>query len=321
MIVVTGAAGFIGSCLVSQLNCEGLSDLLLVDDFSDMRKDKNLKNKRFSKKIHRDEFPKWLRENLQLVSFVFHLGARTDTAEFDRTILNRLNLYYSKEVWDICVEGNLPLVYASSAATYGMGEWGYRDDHETIYKLKPLNPYGESKNDFDQWVLQQTRQPTFWVGLKLFNVYGPNEYHKGRMASVILHAYNQIKENGITKLFRSHHPLYRDGEQSRDFVYVKDVVGTCLFFMEHRKASGIYNLGSSQPRTFLDLSKNIFNAVNKSPQIEWVDTPLDIRDQYQYFTEANISKLRAVGYKKSFCTLEEGVKEYVQDYLIEKKYF
>lgn len=320
MIIITGAAGFIGSCLVSKLNHEGFTDLILVDDFSDLEKMKNLEGKKYSQKIHRDDFIQWLRENQRLVQFVFHLGARTDTTEFNKEIFDKLNLNYSKDLWKVCVEFGLPLVYASSAATYGMGEFGYDDTEETIEKLKPLNPYGDSKNDFDKWALKQERKPYFWVGLKFFNVYGPNEYHKGRMASVILHAFNQIQEKGLVKLFRSHNPNYKDGEQLRDFVYVKDVVEVCYFLLHHRKDPGIYNLGSGKARTFLDLVKNTFSALNKAANIEFIDTPIDIRDKYQYFTEANMNKLKSIGYSKPFYTLEEGIKDYVQNYLVGKKY-
>jgi len=321
MIIVTGAAGFIGSCLVSKLNQEGFTDIILVDDFSDPQKMKNLEGKKYSQKIHRDEFIWWLRQNQRLVQFVFHLGARTDTTEFNKEIFDKLNLNYSKDLWKVCVEFGLPLVYASSAATYGMGEFGYDDNENTIKKLKPLNPYGDSKNDFDKWALKQEKKPYFWVGLKFFNVYGPNEYHKGRMASVILHAFNQIQEKGLVKLFRSHNPDYKDGEQLRDFVYVKDVVEVCYFLLHHRKNSGIYNLGSGKARTFLDLVKNTFSAINKEPRIEFIDTPIDIRDKYQYFTQANMDKIKSISYSKPFYTLEEGVKDYVQNYLLEKKYY
>ena len=321
MIVVTGAAGFIGSCLVSKLNREGFKDIVIVDDFSSEEKMKNLEGKMYSQKIHRNDFVQWLRENQRLVQFVFHIGARTDTTEFNKEIFDKLNLNYTKDIWKICVEFGLPLVYASSAATYGLGEFGYEDDHTIIEKLKPLNPYGDSKNDFDKWALKQEKKPFFWAGLKFFNVYGPNEYHKGRMASVIMHAYNQIQSTGGMKLFRSHNPKYKDGEQLRDFVYVKDVVEVCYFLLHNRKDSGIYNLGSGKARTFLDLVKNTFAGVNKTPNIDFVDTPIDIRDKYQYFTEANMNKLKSIGYSKPFSTLEEGVKDYVENYLIGKKYY
>ncbi len=320
MIIITGAAGFIGSCLVSKLNQEGFYDLVLVDDFSKHEKDKNLEGKRFSHKIDRLQFDKWLDENENFVQFIFHLGARTDTTEFDYGILKELNLDYSKMIWEKCVKYGLPLVYASSAATYGGGEFGYDDDHSISEKLHPLNPYGISKNEFDKWALQQEKKPYFWAGLKFFNVYGPNEYHKNRMASVILHSFEQIQEKGSVKLFRSHNEKFKDGEQLRDFVYVKDVMEVCYFLMHHRKDNGIYNLGSGKARTFLALVNATFKALDKNPQIEFIDTPIDIRDKYQYFTEANMGKLKAIGYSKSFTSLEDGVTDYVKNYLREGKY-
>ncbi len=321
MIIVTGAAGFIGSCLVRKLNEEGYNDIVVVDDFSNEEKNENLKGKKITARLGRKDFMSWLRENHLFVQFVFHIGARTDTTEFNVDIFNELNLNYSKEVWKICVEFGLPLVYASSAATYGGGEFGYNDDHEIIEKLKPLNPYGDSKNDFDKWALKQDRKPYFWAGLKFFNVYGPNEYHKSRMASVIFHAFSQITSTGEMKLFRSHRPDFKDGEQLRDFVYVKDVVNVCYFFMHHRKDSGLYNLGTGQARSFLDLVKNTFKALGKEPEINFVDTPVDIRDKYQYFTEANMQKLKSIGYDIPFYSLEDGVDDYVKNYLREKKYY
>jgi len=317
MIIVTGAAGFIGSCLVQKLNDERFFDLILVDDFSDEEKNKNLLNKKFTAKVNRDEFIEWLNQNHRFVQFVFHIGARTDTTEFNPAVFNKLNLQYSKDVWKACAEFGLPLVYASSAATYGAGENGYSDDISLIEKLKPLNPYGESKNDFDKWAIErsETDTPYFWAGLKFFNVYGPNEYHKSRMASVIFHAYNQISSTGKIKLFRSHNPDYKDGEQLRDFVYVKDVVNVCYWLMHHRKDSGIYNLGSGTARTFLDLAKNVFSSMNKPENIEFIDTPLDIRDKYQYFTEARIERLRRAGYNADFMPLEAAVNRYVTGYL------
>lgn len=316
MIVVTGAAGFIPSCLVTRLNEERFFDLVLVDDFSHEEKKRNYEGKKYLHLIDRKEFPQWLENNEDQVQFVFHLGARTDTTEFNVEIFNELNLNYSKEIWRICTEKSLPLVYASSAATYGDGALGYKDDHSIIPSLKPLNPYGDSKNDFDKWVLEQEESPFFWAGLKFFNVYGPNEYHKGRMASVIFHAFLQIGENGGMKLFRSHRPEYTDGGQMRDFVYVKDVVEVCMFLMHHRKNSGIYNLGSGEARTFLDLAKSTFRSMGVEENIQFIDTPADIRDKYQYFTEADMSKLKSIGYPKPFYSLEDGVKDYVQNYLM-----
>jgi len=315
MIIVTGAAGFIGSCLISKLNAEGFNDIIAVDDFSNQAKVPNLDGLLITKRIDRDNFTTWLAENQRLVQFVFHIGARTDTTEFNVEVFNRLNLNYTKDVWNTCVEYGIPMVYASSAATYGNGEFGYNDDESIIPKLVPLNPYGDSKNEFDKWAIKQQRQPYFWAGLKFFNVYGPNEYHKGRMASVIFHAYKQIKDTGKVKLFRSHNPNYPDGGQLRDFVYVKDVVKVCYWLMHHRKNSGIYNLGTGKARTFTDLANATFAAMNLQPNLDFVDTPVDIRDKYQYYTQANMDKLRGIGYDAPFTTLEEGVKDYVQNYL------
>lgn len=320
MIIITGAAGFIGSCLVQKLNEEGYRDLILVDDFSDPAKSNNLEGKVFTAQVHRNDFADWLKKNHLHVQFVFHIGARTDTAEHDRALLNQLNLDYTKSIWSICVEFGLPLVYASSAATYGLGEQGYDDDESKIFQLKPLNPYGDSKNDFDCWALEQQKRPYFWAGLKFFNVYGPNEYHKGRMASVVFHTYSQIMKTGGMKLFASHNPEFKDGEQMRDFVYVKDVVNVLCFLMHHRKNSGIYNLGSGQARTFLDLAKNTFQAMGKQAQISFVPTPEDIRDNYQYFTQATMDKLRSLGYVRPFFSLEEGIADYVKNYLIPQRY-
>lgn len=321
MIVVTGAVGFIGSCLTGRLNAEGRDDLILVDDFSKHEKDANLAGKKFAEKVERSVFGEWFQKNGEKVDFVFHIGARTDTTEFDKAIFDELNLEYTKMIWNVCAEYNIPLVYASSAATYGLGEFGYNDDHAVIPKLKPLNPYGDSKNDFDVWALQQTERPPFWAGLKFFNVYGPNEYHKGRMASVIFHTFRQVSEKGSMSLFRSHNPEYKDGEQLRDFVYVKDVVEVCLFLMDKKPESGVYNLGSGKARTFLDLAVNTFKAYGKEPSISFIDTPADIRDKYQYFTEANMSKLLKAGYSKGFHSLEEGVEDYVKHYLIPGNYY
>ena len=320
MIIITGAAGFIGSCLVQKLNDEGYNDLVLVDDFSNEIKNKNFEGKRYSKQVNRDVFAEWLRENHLHVQFVFHIGARTDTTEMDRELFNRLNLDYTKSVWSICTEFGIPMVYASSAATYGLGELGYDDDESRIPMLKPLNPYGDSKNDFDIWALKQEKKPYFWAGLKFFNVYGPNEYHKGRMASVIFHTFNQIRETGSMKLFQSHNPDFKDGEQMRDFVYIKDVVNVLYFLMHHRKDSGIYNLGTGKARTFLDLAKGTFKALDKEPAISYVPTPEDIREKYQYFTEANMAKLRSIGYSQDFYNLEDGIEDYVKNYLVVGKF-
>lgn len=320
MIVITGAAGFIGSCLAGSFNNDGVTDLVLVDDFSKTEKDANLEGKQFALKVDRMEFDKWLQKNGEKVSFIYHIGARTDTTEFDTKIFDELNLNYTKMVWKHCVDFNIPLVYASSGATYGLGEIGYDDNEATIPQLHPLNPYGWSKQDFDVWALEQTEQPPFWAGLKFFNVYGPNEYHKGRMASVVFHAFNQIQATGGMKLFRSHNPEYTDGGQMRDFVYVKDVVSVCRFLQKQTAKSGIYNLGSGTARPFLALAKGVFKALGKEENISFIDTPEDIRDKYQYFTEANMAKLKANGYDKPFYSLEEGIADYVNNYLEKKKF-
>jgi len=328
MIVVTGAAGFIPSCLVSALNRAGHADIIAVDDFSRLDKLDNLTGKQIKERIERTQFFDWAEKNASEIRFVFHLGARTDTTEFDKAIFDELNVKYSQDMWNFCTNHQIPLVYASSAATYGLGEFGYEDSHEIVDQLKPLNPYGDSKNDFDKWALKRSvskvgekvQQPPFWAGLKFFNVYGPNEYHKGRMASVIFHAFNQIAENGSMKLFRSHRPDYTDGGQLRDFIYVKDVVSVCLFMMDHQPESGLYNLGTGEARTFKDLALATFSALSKPEQINFIDTPADIRDKYQYFTEADMSKLIRNGYKIPFHSLEEGVKDYVQNYLNGHRY-
>ena len=315
MIIVTGAAGFIGSGLISRLNQDGFKSIIAVDDFSKIEKAENLEGKTIQEKVERVELFNWLDKNNRDVEFIFHIGARTDTTEFDREIFEELNVSYSKQIWEKCIAYQIPLVYASSAATYGLGEHGYDDNESTLSQLKPLNPYGDSKNEFDIWALQQEKKPFFWAGLKFFNVYGPNEYHKGRMASVVMHAFNQINKTEKMKLFRSHNPEFKDGEQMRDFIYVKDLIDVCIFFMHHRKNSGIYNLGSGRARTFKDLVTSTFNAMDKTPDISYIDTPEDIRDKYQYFTQANMSKLRSIGFTRPFTSLEEGIDDYVKNYL------
>lgn len=323
VIIVTGAAGFIGSCLVGYLNGKGYHHLIIVDEFEDKAKRPNYQGKKISTRINRNELFSWLQTQQQKVDFVFHLGARTDTTEFDYPVLEELNVEYSKKIWNYCAEKNIPLVYASSAATYGGGELGYKDDHDLVEKLNPLNPYGRSKNEFDKWALEQvkSKQPPFWAGLKFFNVYGPNEYHKGRMASVIFHAFNQIKLSGKVKLFKSHKPEYKDGEQLRDFIYVMDVVNVCYWMMHKQPESGLYNVGTGKARTFKDLVTAIFKSLEKEPVIEYIETPEDIRDKYQYFTEADTNKLRKAGYEDNFFSLEEGVSTYVKNYLQKGSYF
>ncbi|MBI2259130.1 MAG: ADP-glyceromanno-heptose 6-epimerase [Flavobacteriia bacterium] len=321
MILLTGAAGFIGSVMLQNLNTENQEDIVILDNFSSSIKNKNFANKKFQIQVERTELDTFLDKNKTKISFVLHIGARTDTTEFDSKVFDKLNVQPSKLLWNFCVEQQIPMIYASSAATYGMGEWGYADSHELIPKLKALNPYGESKHEFDCWVLKQSKTPPFWAGLKFFNVYGPNEYHKGRMASVIFHAFHQIKNNGKVKLFRSHNPDFMDGCQKRDFVYVKDVVNVISFLMKGKAPSGIYNLGSGKARTFNDLVNSIFSTLKLESSIEYIDTPLDIRDKYQYFTEAKMEKLIQAGYTNSFYSLEEGVNDYVSNYLLKNEFY
>lgn len=333
-IIVTGAAGFIGSCMVQYLNQQGYENLVLVDDFGAEEKRKNWEGKKFSEIVERYNLFDWLELHNPAIDFVVHLGARTDTTEFDYAIHQELNVEYSQEVWNYCTTKQVPLIYASSAATYGGGESGYDDKQEDIVNLHPLNPYGISKNEFDKWALQQETHPPFWAGLKFFNVYGPNEYHKGRMASVILHSFNQIKKSGLVKLFKSHKQGFENGKQLRDFVYVKDVVKVIGWIMEQYRnisqnqsyvkshlSSGIYNLGTGTARTFEDLVKATFAGMDLEPHIEYIDMPVDIRDKYQYFTEASMQKLRDAGYKNDFYSLEEGVDDYVRNYLSKNNYY
>lgn len=323
-IIVTGAAGFIGSCMAAFLNEMGHRNLVLVDDFGVEAKRRNWEQKGCADVIERHHLFDWLAEfddQLEVSCFI-HLGARTDTTEFDYRIHEQLNVRYSQDVWQYCVSHNVPLIYASSAATYGAGEHGYDDDHAITADLQPLNPYGVSKHEFDKWALAQTDAPPSWAGLKFFNVYGPNEYHKGRMASVIWHSFNQVRETGKVKLFKSHRPDFAHGQQLRDFIYVKDVVKVIAWMWEQmtsgqwpKERNGLYNLGTGQARSFEDLVKATFAGMDRSPVIEYIDMPEDIRDKYQYFTEANMNKLRAAGYTAPFYSLEEGVDEYVRQYL------
>jgi ADP-L-glycero-D-manno-heptose 6-epimerase len=323
-IVITGAAGFIGSCLTGFLNEKGFDQLILVDEFGRVDKLPNLQGKKYKEKIERDDFFEWLHAKKPAVDFIFHIGARTDTTEFDYAVHERLNVEYSQKIWDYCMVESIPLVYASSAATYGAGEFGYRDDHLLPFKLKPLNPYGVSKNEFDKWAIRENSSPPFWAGLKFFNVYGPNEYHKGRMASVIWHSFLQIRKDGEVKLFKSHRPDYRDGQQLRDFIYVKDVLNVCYWIMEHYQlpglVSGLYNLGTGKARSFEDLVKAVFAALDLPPVIKYINMPEDIRDKYQYFTEAEMEKLGAAGYSHPFYSLENGIGDYVKNYLSTNNY-
>jgi ADP-L-glycero-D-manno-heptose 6-epimerase len=320
-IIVTGAAGFIGSCMVEYLNEKGYEDLILVDNFGEDEKRPNWSEKKFTEIVEKEFLFEWLTTHADVpVAAVIHMGANSSTTEFDYEVLKKWNVEYSQKLWDFCTANKIPYIYASSAATYGDGELGYDDNHEVIYQLKPLNPYGISKNEFDKWALEQSTTPTFWAGLKFFNVYGPNEQHKGRMASVISHAFHQIKENGKVKLFKSYKEGYEDGQQLRDFVYVKDLVKVMFWMLdnsllENPIPSGLYNVGTGHARSFYDLVDSTFKAMEIETNIEFIEMPIDIRDKYQYFTEANMQKLHQAGYNVPFYELENGVKDYVQNYL------
>ncbi|MBL7810988.1 MAG: ADP-glyceromanno-heptose 6-epimerase [Bacteroidetes bacterium] len=321
MIVVTGAAGFIGSALLAGLQQQGYGNLVAVDDFSNQDKNLNLRGKNGVERVEREQFFEWATRHATEIQFIFHIGARTDTAEFDESVLNHLNVHYSQRMWQLCTAHSIPLIYASSAATYGNGEYGFSDNPDNLAKLQPLNPYGWSKHHFDLWALGQPTAPPFWAGFKFFNVFGPNEYHKHRMASVVLHACKQIQQTGRVKLFRSHRPGIADGMQQRDFIYVKDVLNVLLWFMENRKNSGLYNLGTGVARSFLDLTHAVFSALQLPPAIDFVDIPEDIRDKYQYYTCADMQRVQQTGYSAGFSTLENAVTDYVNGYLKEGKYF
>ena len=317
MIVLTGAAGFIGSCVLSRLVTDGLGpETVIVDDFaSSPAKKRNYAGKTFAEAIERSSFWRWVEGREREIQTIVHLGARTDTMEQDPKVFEELNVAYTKAMWSLAARHGIPLVYASSAAVYGGGELGFRDDEALTPRLRPLNEYGRSKQEVDAWVLAQPTRPPSWVGLRFFNVYGPNEAHKGPMASVVFHAYRQIGTDGAMRLFRSHRADCADGAQQRDFVYVSDVVDVVRFFMEHPASNGFYNVGTGHARTFNDLGAALFDALRREPLIAWIDTPESIRAAYQYFTEADVARLRAAGYAKPFTSLEEGVADYVDSYL------
>lgn len=319
MIIVTGAAGFIGSAFVWQLNQEGIKDILLVDKLKHEEKWLNIAKREYYDWVDRDELFDWLRveHNATKVKGIIHMGAISATTETDGDLLMKNNYEYTKKLWEFCTDRNIQYIYASSAATYGSGDDGYEDNidlkgHES---LRPLNKYGYSKKIFDVWALKQEDTPKQWVGLKFFNVYGPQEYHKGRMASMVFHSYNQALKDGFVKLFKSHKEGYKDGEQLRDFVYIKDVVSVMSWLLKNPKVSGIYNLGTGKARSFYDLTLHTLKGGKLAEDIRFVDMPEDLRGRYQYFTEANMDKLKKAGYKKEFYSLEEGVKDYVENYL------
>lgn len=311
-IVITGGAGFIGTNLYLKL--KSLNKKVIVVDHIYPKNKKNLDILGSIEFIDKDKFLKLITQNkINNISHIIHLGARSDTTEKDWIFLKNNNVEYSKKLYNYCAEKNIPFIYASSAATYGDGRLGYDD---RTRKLKPLNLYGKSKYIFDEWVLKQKKKPIQYVGLKFFNVFGPYEYHKGKMASVIFHGFKQIKKNGKIKLFKSYKKEYKDGGQMRDFVYVKDVVDVIVFFLKNPQLSGIFNVGTGRARTFSDLANSIFKALKIKENVEFIEMPNELKNKYQYFTEAKMDKLKKVGYKKRFKKLESAVFDYVNNYLL-----
>jgi len=297
MIVVTGGEGFIGGSIINELKLRNYSNIISLDTKSETL----------------EEIRDWLMINSDKIDCIFHMGAITDTTETNQNLFEEYNVNCTKFIWELCCAHKIPLIYASSAATYGDGALGF-DDEDDIVKLQPLNSYGWSKQEFDLWALKQEKTPPVWYGLKFFNVYGYGEHHKGKMASITFQLYNQLRETGYVKLFKSHNPDYKDGEQLRDFISVNDVVDICIWIYENKPESGIYNVGTGKARSFNDIAKAIFyrKRISEPPTIEYIDTPIEIRDKYQYFTEAKISKLRNAGYSNPFCELENGTYEYVR---------
>jgi ADP-L-glycero-D-manno-heptose 6-epimerase len=324
MIVITGGAGMIGSMMAWHLNTKlGRQDIIIVDRITHENQWQNLVHRHYAEYLDKDQLFDFLEDNDD-VTAVIHMGAISATTERDFNKLVADNMHYSQDLWSWCAEYEVPFFYASSAATYGAGEHGY--DDASIEGLRPLNGYGYSKHFFDQWVLEQVKQkqpaPPAWAGFKFFNVYGPNEYHKERMASVALHTFNQFSETGTMRLFKGTKPGIADGMQLRDFVYVKDVADVMGFFLEAALkqkpvASAIYNIGTGQARSFKDLATNVMTSMAREPDITYIDMPQDLQGKYQYFTQAEMQKLRHAGYKKPFTSLEEGVKDYVQNYLMQ----
>jgi ADP-L-glycero-D-manno-heptose 6-epimerase len=321
MIVVTGGAGFIGSALVAGLNARDVTDILVVDQLGSGARWKNLRNLSFSDYVEKDEFLEMVLEAKAPsgIEAVVHMGACSDTTENNGSYLIKNNYEYSKLLAQWAANSDIRLIYASSAATYGNGSAGFGDDEEGIETLRPLNMYGYSKHLFDLWV-RRTGLLKRIVGLKYFNVFGPNEYHKAGMRSFVIKAFEQIKAKGKVGLFKSHNPEYADGEYVRDFIYIKDAVDMTLFFLDNPQVAGLFNIGTGQARTWNDLVKAVFAAMDTEPNIEYIEMPDSVRNQYQYYTQADISKLQNTGYKRQTTTLEEAITQYVQGYLLEGKY-
>ena len=321
MIIVTGGAGFIGSALIGELLNQGLEDIVVVDTQVDFKNCDNLKpyKKGLSGFFSANEFLESEKAKAihSRITAIFHMGACSSTTEKDLDFLKRNNVEYSQKIFKLAVDLDVPLIYASSAATYGNGDEGYSDDHSLVYSLKPLNPYGDSKQVFDIWALSQEKKPPFWCGLKFFNVYGPNEYHKEEMRSLVHKAFHQINERGFVGLFKSYKEPFKDGEQLRDFVYVKDVVKAMILMLKNSDPNycGVYNLGTGKARSFLDLVKAVFKALEQEPKVEFIDMPDSIKNQYQYFTEAKMDKFHAFLPEFKFSSLEEGVRDYVSSHL------
>lgn len=315
MIIVTGGAGFIGSCMVRTLNDHGIEDVVIVDNIASTDKWMNMRNKKYIKYVHKSQFLDEL-PSYENVEAIIHMGAQSATTEKDFDYLWNNNFEYTKTLWNYCAEKQISFLYASSAATYGDGEEGF-DDKMDIDKLLPLNGYGYSKQLFDQWVKHQAKTyPKQYCGFKFFNVYGPNEYFKGSMASMIFHGFKQIKESGKVKLFKSCNPNYEDGGQLRDFVYVKDICDVMYWMLEHKEVSGLFNLGTGRAQSFRELAEATFHALGLEPNIEYIDMPEHLKKKYQYYTKAEMSKLREVGYVKEFMDLEVGARDYVLEHLV-----
>lgn len=312
-IIVTGGAGFIGSCLVRELNDLGETQIIIVDHIASTDKWRNLVNKRYIEYVHKDDFLGRLDTYLD-VSAVVHLGACSSTTERDFDYLWRNNVDYSKALWNWCAKNDVQFIYASSAATYGDGSQGF-DDSKSIRSLRPLNGYGYSKQVFDLWAEQQEARPPQHVGLKFFNVYGPNEYHKGSMASMVFHGYKQIMESGEIRLFKSCNPDYEDGEQLRDFVYVKDVCDVIVWLLSHSEVSGLFNVGTGRAQSFRELAEATFHALGLEPNIRFIDMPENLKGRYQYFTKAETDSLSFMGYKGIFRDVDAGVDDYIKQHL------
>ncbi len=321
MIIVTGGAGFIGSAIVAGLNSRGIDDIVIVDILGSDQKWKNLRRLRFADYVEADDFLEMLTAGKidWPIEVIFHMGACSDTTERDASYMIRNNYDFSKLLANWAAGQGQRFIYASSAATYGDGSQGFSDDEAELDKLQPLNIYGYSKQMFDLWARRAGLLKRI-VGLKYFNVFGPNEYHKGEMRSFVVKAFEQINAAGKVGLFKSYRPDYADGEQKRDFLYIKDAVDATLFFLDNQKIAGIFNIGTGQARTWNDLAKATFAAMNKEPNIEYIPMPANLRDRYQYFTQADITRLRTTGYKKEPTSLEDAIKDYVQNYLQKNEY-